>query len=323
MIVSRATPFYTVKDMSSQDENTNFEDKTVVASGDTIKKNLPGPDAAPPVLVVLLGPTAYQGKQFPLQDGFVIGRAHESKIYIDDRSLSRSHARLDVKGSEVSVVDLGSTNKTVVNGQILPSLAPCVLKNNDQIKTGNIIFKFLERGSIEALTNQQLFEKANRDALTGAYSKGALLEKAPEAVKRAESMGEELSLIVFDIDHFKKINDSVGHPGGDYVLRELGRIVGSNLIRGSDFFARYGGEEFVLLLAATPEKTAIEVAERVRATIQSTAFVFEGRTIPVTVSVGVAIRQAHETDWTQIFDRADKALYHAKQNGRNKVTVAS
>ncbi|HRO67277.1 MAG TPA: diguanylate cyclase [Pseudobdellovibrionaceae bacterium] len=307
--------------MANQDES-NLEDKTVVASGDTLKKNMTGSDAAPPVLVVLLGPTAYQGKQFPLQDGVVIGRAHESKIYIDDRSLSRSHARLDIKGSEVSVVDLGSTNKTIVNGQILPSMAPCALKNNDQIKTGNIIFKFLERGSIEALTNQQLFEKANRDALTGAYSKGALLEKAPEAVKRAESTGEALSVIVFDIDHFKKINDSVGHPGGDYVLRELGRIVGSNLIRGSDFFARYGGEEFVLILSATPAKTATEIGERVRTTIQNTEFNFEGRKIPVTVSVGLAVRQPHETDWAQIFDRADKALYQSKQNGRNRLTVA-
>ncbi|MBX3040604.1 MAG: GGDEF domain-containing protein [Bdellovibrionaceae bacterium] len=305
--------------MANQDES-NLEDKTVVASGDTLKKNMS--DGAPPVLVVLLGPTAYQGKQFPLQDGVVIGRAHESKIYIDDRSLSRSHARLDIKGSEVSVVDLGSTNKTVVNGQILPSMAPCALKNNDQIKTGNIIFKFLERGSIEALTNQQLFEKANRDALTGAYSKGALLEKAPEAVKRAESTGEALSVIVFDIDHFKKINDSVGHPGGDYVLRELGRIVGSNLIRGSDFFARYGGEEFVLILSATPVKTATEIGERVRTTIQNTEFNFEGRKIPVTVSVGLAVRQPNETEWEQIFDRADKALYQSKQNGRNRLTVA-
>lgn len=307
--------------MSNHDDN-NLEDKTVVASGDTMKKNMPGQDSAPPVLVVLLGPTAYQGKQFPVQDGVVIGRAHESKIYIDDRSLSRSHARVDMRGSDVTVVDLGSTNKTIVNGQILPPMAPCQLKNNDQIKTGNIIFKFLERGSIEALTNQTLFEKANRDALTGAYSKGALLEKAPEAVKRAESMNEALSVIVFDIDHFKKINDSVGHPGGDYVLRELGRIVGSNLIRGSDFFARYGGEEFVLLLSSTPLKTATEIGERIRTTIQGTEFVFEGRKIPVTVSVGVALRQPQENDWAQVFDRADKALYQSKQTGRNRVTVA-
>lgn len=301
-------------------EDSNIEDRTVVASGDTLKKNIQ--DDAPPVLVVLLGPTAYQGKQFALQDGSVIGRAHESAIHIDDRSLSRSHARIDIKGANVTVVDMGSTNKTVVNGQILAPMAPCSLKNNDQIKAGNVIFKFLEKGSIETLSNQQLFEKANRDALTGAFSKGALLERAPEAVKRAEQLGEPLSMIVFDIDHFKKINDSVGHPGGDYVLKELGRIVGANLIRGSDFFARYGGEEFVLILAGTPNKTAVEIAERVRTTIQTTEFVFEGKKIPVTVSLGVATRGANEHDWAPLFDRADKALYQSKQGGRNRVTVA-
>lgn len=308
--------------MGQNDENTNAEDKTVVASGDTLKKSIPTEESAPPVLVVLLGPTAYQGRQFALKGGDVIGRAHESRVFIDDRSLSRSHARLDITGSDVTIVDMGSTNRTIVNGQVLAPMAPCKLKNNDQIKTGNIIFKFLERGSIEALTNQQLFEKANRDALTGAYSKGALLEKAPEAMKRAEALNEPLSVIVFDIDHFKKINDSFGHPGGDYVLRELGRIIGTNLIRGSDFFARYGGEEFVLILASTNTKTAQEIAERIRTTILGTEFVFEGKRIPVALSLGVATKLANESEWDHLFDRADKALYHSKQNGRNRVTLA-
>lgn len=308
--------------MASSDEQ-NFEDKTVVASGDTLKRSLSAEESAPPVLVVLLGPTAYQGKQFALQDGHVIGRATESQIHIDDRSLSRSHARIDIRGSDVTVIDMGSTNKTVVNGQVLAPMAPCALKNNDQIKAGNVIFKFLERGSIEALTNQQMFEKANRDALTGAFSKGALLERAPEAMKRSATQNEVLSVIVFDIDHFKKINDGHGHPGGDHVLKELGSLVGGTLIRGADFFARYGGEEFVLILAGTSTKTATEVAERIRATIQNADFVFAGKKIPVTVSLGVATRAQNETEWAQLFDRADKALYQSKQGGRNRVTVAS
>ncbi len=307
--------------MAQKDENTNAEEKTIVASGDTVKKQMPV-DEAPPVLVVLLGPTAYQGKQFALADGHVIGRANESKIYIDDRSLSRSHARVDIKGNEVTVIDLGSTNKTVVNGEVLAPMAPVKLNNNDQVKTGNVIFKFLEKGSIEAVTNQALFEKANRDALTGAYSKGALLERAPEALKRAETMNEPFSVIVFDIDFFKKVNDTYGHPGGDYVLKEMGRIVGSNMIRSSDFFARYGGEEFVLILAATPVQTALDIAERIRTTIKNSEFVFEGKKIPVTISLGVATRKPNENEWAVLFDRADRALYQSKQTGRNRVTLS-
>ncbi len=306
-----------------EEDGTNAEEKTVIASGETFKKQMPVEEEAPPVLVVLLGPTVLQGKQFALSDGHIIGRAHESKIYIDDRSLSRSHARIDIKGNEVTVIDLGSTNRTVVNGQVLHSMAPCALKNNDQLKTGNVIFKFLEKGSIEAVSHQVLFEKANRDALTGAYSKGALLERAPEAMKRAETLSEPLSAIVFDIDFFKKVNDVHGHPGGDYVLKELGRIVGSNLIRSADFFARYGGEEFVLVLAGTSVPTASDIAERIRLTIETAEFIFEGRRIPVTVSLGVAGKQPNETTWESLFQRADTALYNSKQTGRNRVTIAS
>ncbi|MCX7979189.1 MAG: GGDEF domain-containing protein, partial [Bdellovibrionaceae bacterium] len=253
---------------------TNLEDKTVVSTGDTITKRQ---QQVPPALVVLVGPVAYQGKQFSLKDGMVIGRAPESSIFIDDRSLSRSHARIDIKPTGVEIVDLGSTNKTFVNNNQLAVLVPCALRANDQIKTGNIIFKFLEQGSIEAITNQQLFDRANRDALTGAYSKGALLTQAPEALKRSDTLRERISLVVFDIDFFKKINDTYGHPGGDFVLKELGRIIGQNLIRPSDYFARYGGEEFVLLLPGAKLQTAAEIAERIRSTIQGTDFHYEGK----------------------------------------------
>jgi len=306
--------------MVDNEDTNEIAEKTVIASDTTLKKQMSPAEAAPPVIVVLMGPAGYQGKQWALTDGFVIGRAVESHVFIDDKSLSRSHARIDLKNSEVTIVDLGSTNKTVVNGTVLPPLAPCILKNNDQVKTGNVIFKFLERGNIEALTAQALFEKANRDALTGIYSKGALIERGPEAIKRSEVLNEPLSVMVFDIDHFKKINDTHGHPCGDYVLKELCRAV-NKLIRSNDFFARYGGEEFVLILSGTPTKTAGEIAERVRHTIQTHDFSFEDKKILVTVSVGVTSKQANEFDWAAIFDRADKALFVSKQNGRNKVTL--
>lgn len=306
--------------MVDNEDTNEIAEKTVIASDTTLKKQMLPADSAPPVIVILMGPSGYQGKQWAITDGFVVGRAVESHVFIDDKSLSRSHARLDMKNSEVTIVDLGSTNKTVVNGLILAPMAPCILKNNDQIKTGNVIFKFLERGNIEAITAQALFEKANRDALTGIYSKGALLERGPEAIKRSEVLNEPLSVMVFDIDHFKKINDSNGHPCGDYVLRELCKAV-NKLVRSNDFFARYGGEEFVLILSGTPNKIAGEIAERVRLTIQTHEFEFENKKIPVTVSIGITSKQATESDWAVIFDRADKALFVSKQNGRNRVTI--
>lgn len=316
--------FYTsfMGENDSNKSGENFE-KTSVVSSETFRGRLREADDAPPVLVVLIGPPGYVGKQYPITtNDIVIGRSVESQVYIDDKSLSRSHAKFAVNGTEISVIDLGSTNKTVVNGQIIPPLASCLLKNNDQIKTGNVIFKYLERGSIESMTNAEMYEKAQKDALTGAFSKGALIEKGPEAIKRADVLNEALSLVTFDIDHFKKVNDSFGHNGGDFVLRELSRIVITKLIRSNDYFARYGGEEFVLILSGTSTKTAGEVAERIRQTVESHEFIFEGRKIPVTISIGVATRTPAESDWMQIYERADRALYQSKQSGRNKVTIA-
>ncbi len=301
----------------------DISEKTVISS-DTFKKALPARDQAPPAIVMLWGPPAYQGKQWALlKNGMIIGRADESDIYIDERSLSRAHAKFEIFPDQVRVIDLDSTNKTLVNGVTLSPNAPHVLKNNDEIRMGSTIFKFLEQGSIEAITNQNLYDRANRDALTGAYSKGFLLEKGPEVIRRAESMNEPLSIIVFDIDFFKKINDGFGHPGGDHVLKELGKLVQSKLIRSNDFFARYGGEEFVLLLTATTLKDAYEIGERIRQTVQSHEFLFETRKIPVTISLGVAERKPSESDWGDFFKRGDQALYVSKQSGRNRVTVAS
>lgn len=304
------------------DDSRDVSEKTSVVTSDTFKGRIQAADGAPPVIVVLIGPPGYVGKQYPISSNdIVIGRSVETQVYVDDKSLSRSHAKFAIVGSEVSIIDLGSTNKTIVNGNALPPLAPCKLRNNDQIKTGNVIFKFLEKGNIEALTNQTMYEKANRDALTGAHSKGSLLEKGPEAIKRSEILNEEMSIIVFDIDHFKKINDSHGHPAGDFVLKELSSIVSSKLIRSNDYFARYGGEEFVLILSGATAKMASEIAERIRQTIETHAFVYESKVIPVTISLGVVTKSTNDVEWSELFDRADKALYASKQGGRNRVTI--
>ncbi len=308
------------KDDSS--ETTDHTEKTIVASETTLNRKMAGGGGSP-VLVVLIGPAGYQGKQWSLIDGTIVGRAVESQIFIDDGSVSRSHAKIEFRSNEVVIMDLGSTNKTIVNGNALAPLAPLVLKNNDQVKTGNVVFKFLDKGNIEAFAQKELFEKATRDALTGAYSKGALIERGPEVIKRSETLNEPLSVIVFDIDHFKKVNDTYGHAAGDVVLKELSRIISTKLVRANDFFARYGGEEFVLILSGTPVSAAIDIAERIRKTIQESEFTFEQTKIPVTVSVGCASRKLDETTWNVLFERADKALYNSKQNGRNRVTIAN
>ncbi len=310
--------------MSDNDKNPEeMTEKTSIVTGETFSGRMRVADEAPPALVVLLGPQGYVGKQFPLtQTEYVVGRSIDCSIQLDDKSVSRNHARLIVMGSDVTIIDLGSANKTVVNGNVLQSMNPFRLKNNDQIKAGNVILKFLEKGNIEAFTNHQLNEKVVKDALTGAHTKGALLDRAPELIKRSEVLTEDLSLIVLDIDHFKKINDQYGHSAGDHVLKMLSEVIGGKMVRAHDFFARYGGEEFVILLSGTPLKAASEVAERIRTTIETTEFEFEKQRIAVTVSLGVAMRRSEEHEWEDFFKRGDMALYKSKQTGRNKVTLA-
>lgn len=297
-------------------------DKTSIVASETFKGKMRAADDVPPAVVVLVGPAGYVGKQWLItKNELVVGRSTESDISVSDNSLSRSHAKFVVAGMDVLIIDLGSTNKTTVNQQVLPPMVPRKLTNNDQIKTGNVVFKYLEKGNVESITNQQIFDKASKDALTGAFNKGALLEKGPELIRRSEVLTEPLSVITFDIDHFKKINDTHGHPGGDHVLKELGSLMSSKLVRANDYFSRYGGEEFVLILQGTTLKTAMEVAERIRTTVQEHLFSFDNKLIPVTISIGVSSRKNGDS-WEKLYERADKALYQSKQGGRNKVTSA-
>lgn len=307
-----------------EDESQEVSDKTSILQSDTFKLRIAQAGQAPPALVLLVGPAASVGRQWPLEDtDRIIGRAPNAHIYVDDRSVSKFHAKLVMSGGDVSIIDLESTNKTIVNGKMIQPLVPLKLRNNDQIKTGNIIFKFLERGSIETVASAQTFDRSQTDALTGIANRGALNAQGPEVFKRSHLLGIPLSLLIFDIDRFKGVNDTFGHQAGDHVLQEVSRVVRDKLIRGNDFFARSGGEEFCLLLLGTPPPLAEEIAERIRATIEGHAFVYEKKNIPLTISLGVAYKMDTDSTWEEIFERADKALYHSKNSGRNRVSVAS
>jgi two-component system, cell cycle response regulator len=310
-------------DNSDNPENTQDEislDKTSVVQSDTFKVRIAQAGEAPPCVVLLVGPSNEVGRQWPIEaSDCIIGRSQTAHIHIEDKSVSKSHAKIVLSSGEVSIIDLESTNRTIVNSKILTPLQPHKLKNNDQIKVGNIIFKFLERGNIETVSVQQTFNKALIDQLTGIHNRGALNAHGAELFNKSRLLGAQLSVIVIDIDFFKKINDGYGHQAGDHVLKEMSRIVRDGLIRGNDYFARYGGEEFCLLLMGSPTKQVEDIAERIRRTIQDYQFTFEGKRLPVTISAGIST--IHETDrkWADIFGRADKALYEAKNSGRNRV----
>jgi diguanylate cyclase (GGDEF)-like protein len=163
-----------------------------------------------------------------------------------------------------------------------------------------------------------MFESASRDALTQVYNKRFFVEQLESEYAYSVRHGTELSLLMFDIDHFKQINDTYGHLAGDYVLSELTQLV-TPAIRIEDTFARYGGEEFVLLSRNSPDSAAI-VGERLRRTIEEHTFTHEGKVLRVTVSLGIScMPNVNITVPEEFVAAADKALYEAKRTGRNRL----
>lgn len=308
--------------MIDSEDDASEMDKTSIVPSDTLNRRMAEATQTPASVTMLVGPVTSVGKQWMLTaSDMIIGRSPTAQVYVDDRSVSKSHARLIVRGNQVQIVDLESTNRTFINDVPIQPLVAQNLTNNDQIKTGNVIFKFLEKGSLEALSHRATFDRGQIDALTGVYNKGALLAAGPEAVKRAQSLRQPMSVVVMDIDHFKKINDTYGHAAGDQILKELGSLIKSRVVRSEDFLARYGGEEFVLLVHNMGLLDAAEVGERLRTAVQSHKFVAEGKLIPVTISIGVTSLTSQVTDWENLFRIADAGLYESKKAGRNRVTA--
>lgn len=309
------------KKKSFDDNSTVTEEKTSIVQTLTFDRRLQQMSKMPPSMVLLMGPAGYVGRHWSLENNdIIIGRSMSSNVFIDDRSVSKSHAKLTHSFGEVSIIDLDSTNKTIVNGTAIPPFVPKKLENNDQIKVGNVLFKYLAQGSLEAVAAQNLQQKSEKDALTSIWNKGALTVKGPELVKRAKLLGVPLSLLVFDLDHFKKINDNYSHQCGDYVLKELAHVIQSKLIRGDDYFARFGGEEFVIVLMSTNIKIGEEIGERIRATIEKHEFNFDNKKIPVTISIGISEMEPEMSTFDELFAKSDSALYASKNSGRNRVT---
>jgi diguanylate cyclase (GGDEF)-like protein len=157
--------------------------------------------------------------------------------------------------------------------------------------------------------------------MTRIYNKGYLLEALEAEFKRAKALHTDFSVIFFDLDHFKNVNDTYGHDAGDFVLKEITSLIRTSHLRPKDIFARYGGEEFVILLSNTGSKAATELAEKIRAAVETHAFVYEGKRLPVTTSLGVAELRAGIESAQTLIKSADKALYSAKTSGRNRVVA--
>lgn len=296
-------------------ENTVFDDshsKAVDAAKAVIER---------PVLVILDGGDLKN--RYPLSEQEItIGRDLSCRVVLADTKVSRRHATLKYRNfaeslstPDVLITDLGSTNGTFVNGQRITERQLC---ERDKIMIGSTLFGFFFRDESTIKADETLIRLASFDALTGLHNRGVFNMEMKREFDRARRYGRELSLLLFDIDHFKKFNDSYGHQVGDQVLHELGTLVSLNC-RSNDLAARYGGEEFALVLPETPLESALIKAERLRKMIMSHPFSAEQTRLSVTVSLGLATLEDSMANSEEFIKAADDALYRAKEAGRNQV----
>jgi len=263
------------------------------------------------------------GQIFDLPSGIsTFGRNPENTFTIEAEGISRRHFLIEVTENNnettVHIKDLGSSNGTYVSEKKVNSQLSNILQKNDKITAGKVAFRFIPKGDPDRLAYDKLAMAAHIDKLTESFNKAYFLEHLETEIKKSSRSGQPLTLIVLDLDFFKKLNDTYGHHAGDFVLRELSLLVKKQGLRDGDIFARYGGEEFVILLPKTNLKQGHEIAERIRKLIETHHFNYEGKKLTVTSSLGLADFRPGVVNGTDLFKRADKAVYQSKEKGRNQ-----
>ena len=196
----------------------------------------------------------------------------------------------------------------------------------DNKETGKLLSTYIGLAS-SALDNVRLInltkQAAITDALTGIYNRRFFVETLEKQMSLAKRHQEPLSLLIADLDHFKKLNDTYGHTAGDRALQQVSMIL-KDSIRTSDVLCRYGGEEFAIIMSKTGITGAIEKADKIRQYVESAHFdtITPGKSLGMTISIGVASFPENGTEYDALVDAADGALYKAKRNGRNRVEMA-
>lgn len=249
----------------------------------------------------------------------VIGRAVSATVRLNDDGISRRHCRVLSIGGQVIIEDLGSANGTLVNGEMVQHHA---LKEGDKIRLGaTTTLKFTYQDKLDESFQQQMIDAALRDGLTRTYNKKFFQDRLETEFAYAKRHKSMLSLVMFDVDYFKRVNDNYGHLAGDAVLVHLARITQAT-IRTEDVLARYGGEEFAVICRGIALLNAGVLEERIRARVEQENFDYQGTRLPVTISVGVAaLPEANVALASELVRDADSALYEAKRSGRNRVCL--
>jgi diguanylate cyclase (GGDEF)-like protein len=254
------------------------------------------------------------GRKLELKDGeLIVGRDPASDVMINSDLVSRQHAKFMTSDETTMLLDLDSTNGTYVNDERIRQRA---LADGDRVAIGKVVMKYLAAGNAEAGFHDEVYHLVSHDGLTDVYNKRYFDEHLGSSTGPNHGV---VSVIVFDADHFKSVNDKYGHPAGDSVLRQITDCA-RRCLPGTVVLARVGGEEFAVLLDGLDLKAASTLAENIRRAVDKHEFCFGELTIPVTISLGVAELSPGSTEGgVELFKRADEQLYRAKEGGRNRV----
>lgn len=273
--------------------------------------------SAEPYLILLQG--AAIGRMYRLSGPrYDIGRSLDADIQLEDDGVSRMHARIERdQDRTVRLTDLKSTNGCFVNGVRVNDRD---LEDGDVIQFGkNVVLKYSLQSDVEGKYAEQLYEAATRDALTGLLNRRFFDDQLGKDVAHAQRHESPLSVLVFDLDHFKRVNDTYGHPAGDKVLAAMGLVVRKS-VRAEDVACRLGGEEFAIVMRATGWDGAVHMAERLRVAVEDYPFEADGTRLSVTISVGTStLDPSRHDEPSGLLEEADQALYRAKDEGRNRV----
>jgi diguanylate cyclase (GGDEF)-like protein len=272
---------------------------------------------------VIMGKEPDFGKHFSFsKDRISIGRDNKNDVPIHDEMVSKFHCEVYVAQNhqleQVVIKDLNSTNGTYVNGSMISQM---ILKPGDKLELGETVLRVGYNDEIEREYHSKLFDFAARDTLTGLYNKRFVLSELESHFKIARRNKRLFSIIIFDIDNFKDINDTFGHLAGDAYLKKVGQILNDTL-REQDISGRVGGEEFLIIIPETKLQGAMDLAERFRKKVESSEIIFQDQSIRATISAGVSQFELGNKDWVLLVKEADDALYRAKRKGKNKVERA-
>jgi diguanylate cyclase (GGDEF)-like protein len=257
------------------------------------------------------------------KDEITIGRTTNMDLCLEQNRVSRMHAVIQrVNEQQFILIDNNSTNGTLVNSK---EIKKAVLEDQDIITIGDSGLKFIAGNSPEQSYYNELYRQIHMDKVLRIYNKHYFLTRLDEEIRGCRRYDHELSLILFDVDHFKRLNDTYGHLAGDKALVQLAGLI-KNSIRDTDILCRYGGEEFTIIMPHTNSLQAYVVAEHTRALIAKTPVNHDSISISMTISLGITSYKSTSTQPCTkelMIAQADKALYQAKQSGRNKAVLSS